>query len=177
MSLMRRFEARVPLAVGLKVTLTVQLAPGARPAPPIGQLLVCAKLLAFPPPIEILVITSAEPPELVMVTLCGALVVPTVCAGNVSDVGDRVIAAPATPVPLNVTVRFGFRGSLLLMTKLAERAPTAVGLNRTLMLQLAPAAKVAPQLVVLEKSPALTPVIVMLLIVNVALPRLNSVVV
>jgi hypothetical protein len=51
----------------------------------------------------------------------------------------------------------------------------AVGVNVTLMAQLAPAARLAPQLFVCEKSPPLVPVIVMLVRVNRVVPLLVSV--
>src|SRR5436305_512601 len=61
---------RVPDCVGVKLTEILQLAPALTLA---GQLLVCAKspLAATP------LIVSVEPPLLVRVTLCAALVVPT----------------------------------------------------------------------------------------------------
>jgi len=39
----------------------------------------------------------------------------------------------------------------------AVRGPAAVGLNVTLMVQLSPAPRLEPQVVVLEKSPAFVP--------------------
>jgi hypothetical protein len=56
---------RVPAAVGIKVTLIVQLAPAATPVP---HVLVSAKSLAFAPLIVMLVRESAPLPELVSVT-------------------------------------------------------------------------------------------------------------
>ena len=47
---------------------------------------------------------------------------------------------PATPMPLRGTI-CGLPGALSVMLSAAERVPDAVGLNVTLMLQLAPAAK------------------------------------
>jgi hypothetical protein len=52
----------------------------------------------------------------------------------------------------------------------------AAGLNVTLIAQLAPAAKLVPQLFVCEKSPLLVPVNVMLVSVNAAVPLLVSVI-
>jgi hypothetical protein len=52
----------------------------------------------------------------------------------------------------------------------ALREPFAVGLNVMLMVQLAPVAKVDPQVLVCAKSPAFVPAIEMLLIVILALP-------
>lgn len=54
----------------------------------------------------------------------------------------------------------------------AERAPVAVGLKVTLIVQFAPAATLAPHVFVCEKSPLFVPVMVMPkpLKVSVALP-------
>jgi hypothetical protein len=121
LSVTRNVELRAPLLVGVKVTLMVQLELGARPAPPIGQLLVWPKLLALPPKIPMFEMISGEPPELVTVTACGALVVPTVCAGNVSEAGDRVMAAAATPVPFKATLPALFTRMPMLPSSLSTR--------------------------------------------------------
>jgi hypothetical protein len=67
------------------------------------------------------------------------------------------------PVVLSVTL------------KVAERLPAAVGVNVTLMVQLAPAAMLEPQLFVWAKSPLSVPVTAMLLMVNDELVPLLSV--
>lgn len=61
------------------------------------------------------------------------------------------------------------------MVKLALRVPVAVGLKVTLIVQLAPEAKLEPQLLVWAKSPLLVPVIVMPLIVNEEAPAFRIV--
>ena len=68
----------------------------------------------------------------------------------------------------------GFTGSEVPAVSVAPRLPTAVGLNVTENVQLAPAAKEAPQVFVCAKSPAFAPVMVLVLIVSVepALPAL-----
>src|SRR5438270_13870805 len=71
---------RALVAVGLKVTAIVQLAPGARLEP---QLLVCAKSPGLVPPIEIPLMLSDAPPSLFFsVKFLAGLVVPTLCGGN-----------------------------------------------------------------------------------------------
>src|SRR5207302_1921560 len=55
------------------------------------------------------------------------------------------------------------------------RLPVTVGLNWTLMVQLAPAAREAPQVGVCEKSPAAAPVMVKPVIVSAVVPMLVSV--
>jgi hypothetical protein len=82
-----------------------------------------------------------EPPETVEVGL----------AVNVHIGG--VLAT--TPVPLRLIV-FGLLAALLVMTKLLRLAPACDGEKVTSTLQLAPCAKVAPQLVVRAKSPFAT---------------------
>jgi hypothetical protein len=68
---------RVPVPLGLKVTLIVQLAPAATLAP--AQVLtVSGKSLALFPPSGVPEIVSVAVPLLVTITVCGALVVPTV---------------------------------------------------------------------------------------------------
>ena len=70
--------------VGVKVTLTVQDALAAMLA---GQLLA---EIAKSPEVVMEVIETACVPLLVTVMFCTVLVVPTVCAGKVSEVGLNV---------------------------------------------------------------------------------------
>src|SRR5207244_8439377 len=79
----------------------------------------------------------------------------------------------APPVPDNATF-CGLPAALSLMLSAALRVPLAVGLKLTLIVQLAPAANELPQLVVREKSPALVPVIAMLLMVKLVVPTFVS---
>lgn len=79
------------------------------------------------------------------------------------------------PVPCNDTV-CGELVALSRTANLAVRKPTAVGLNVTLIVQLALAARLPPQVLLGEaKSPASAPVNVMLLIFSVAVPVFLSV--
>jgi len=64
----------LPVAVGVKVTVMVQLAPTETLVP---QSLVCAKSLLFLPPTLILRIFIAVVPVFVKVTVSGWLLVPT----------------------------------------------------------------------------------------------------
>jgi len=73
LSVMVRKPGRVPPVEGVKVTLIVQFAPAAIVAGATGQLLVCAKS----PVMAIELMTRGAVPELVTVTACAALVVPT----------------------------------------------------------------------------------------------------
>jgi hypothetical protein len=94
-------EVRVPAAVGLKVTLIVQLAPVATLDP---QLLAREKSPASPPERTTLVTLRAAVPVLVRVIVLAALVVATVWLPNVIPVGERVTVGPfAIAVPDNAT--------------------------------------------------------------------------
>lgn len=64
---------------------------------------------------------------------------------------------------------------LSVITNDAERLKIAVGVNVTLMVQLPPAARELPQVLVCPKSPALVPVNPMLLMERARLPVLLSV--
>ena len=77
----------VPLAVGVKVTLTMQMPCGATVE---RQSLVCAKS----PVAVMLPIVSAALPALVTVTVWGWLVVPTFWAGKASLDGVKDTAVP-----------------------------------------------------------------------------------
>lgn len=55
------------LRFGLNVTLIVQFVPGASPAPPIGQVLVCANRAGLAPPSVMLVMITGSVPELLTV--------------------------------------------------------------------------------------------------------------
>jgi hypothetical protein len=78
---------RRPLAVGLKVTVIVQLAPAATLVP---QVLVSVKSEMFVPVILRLLIGSANFAPLVKVATCGVLACPTVTVPKFRVVGDKV---------------------------------------------------------------------------------------
>lgn len=64
---------------------------------------------------------------------------------------------------------------LSVMASVAARAPVAVGVNVTLIVQFPPAATEVPQLFVCPKSPGLAPLNAILAIVRAALPVLFNV--
>ncbi len=74
MSVMLTAAVRAPVAVGVKVTLMVQLAPAATALP---QVFVWAKSLLFVPVIAMPAMFSVALPVLVSVTVCRELVVAT----------------------------------------------------------------------------------------------------
>lgn len=137
---------RAPVAVGVNVTLTEQLACAAR----LGvHVVVRAKSAASIPAIAILVMLSVVAPTLVSVTVCGALVVPTVWLPKFKLAGENFITVP---VPARETV-CGLPGALSVTSTLPISVPETVGLKTTVILQLAPAATLAPQLLIWVKSP------------------------
>ena len=83
------------------MTLMVPLAPAATLVP---HVFVWAKSLALVPVTARLVMVSAAFPVLLKVTDCTVLVVPTVWFPKASDVGDRLTAGEAVPVPDRLTV-------------------------------------------------------------------------
>ena len=110
---------RVPICVGLNVTLIVQLARGATLEP---QLCVWLK----------------SPLAVMLVML-------TSWAAKVTLVGDKVAFGPeTTPVPLREAI-CGLPAALSETLSAALRNPDVVGLNVTLIVQLAPAANELPQ--------------------------------
>ena len=160
---------RVPLAVGVKVTLIVQLTPAATLEP---QLLVCAKSLALAPETAMLVTLKDVLPEFVRVIVWAVLVVPTDWLPKSRLVDDRLTTAAAlVPVPERVTA-WGLPLTLSVMDSEAVRLPLAAGLNVTLTEQLALAPSELPQVLVWVKSLALAPVSAMLVMLIAALPVL-----
>lgn len=140
---------RLPEVVGVNVTLILQLEPALKLEP---QLLVWAKspVAAMP---EIL---RAPVPPFDNVTTCAELVVLTAWLPKVKLLCDRLAAGTPTPVPDSATECQGWLKISELVPSMVNvplREPVAVGVNVTLMVQLAPTAKDAGQLLVWEKSP------------------------
>src|SRR5450755_2913448 len=100
----------------------------------------------------------------VSVIACGALDDPTVTVPKLRSVGDNWMKVP---VPVNDTV-CGLEIALSVTLMLPVRVLSVVGLNLTVMLQLAPAATLVPQVLISSKSPLAA----MLVMVNVAVPVL-----
>lgn len=97
-------------------------------------------------------------------------------AVTVAEVVDPIAAPPlkSVPMPLSVIVR-GLPLALSVMVMVAERMPGAEGRNVIVIVQLAPAFTLAPQLSVRVKSPAFAPLTVILVIVSVVPPLFVSV--
>src|SRR5438128_2414876 len=176
-SVMFTAAARTPGASGVKLTLIVQLAPGATEPAPVGQVLPAAKAksAACAPVMVMLVRLSGAPPLLVSVTFCAALVVPTRCSPNALLVAESVAVGGVTPVPVSDT-DCGLPAASSVMVTVAVRALAAVGVNVRLRRQLAPATTVAPFVQVvpaaMAKSPGFKPARAMLVMLRVAVPLL-----
>lgn len=137
---------RVPVVVGVNVTVYTQEALGASVVPH-GE-------LTWKSPLTVAeVILRVAVPVFVRVIVCPALVVPTNCEENVKLVGARdAMGAPETPVPVKLDV-CGLPGALSTTNNVALRAPVAIGANWMPMVQEDPLVSVAPQLFVWVKSP------------------------
>jgi hypothetical protein len=129
-------------------------------------------LVALVPVKEMLMPVSVVVPRFCSVTVRAELVVLIRWFPNEMLAG---VTETDTPVPDRTTV-CGLPVASSVIEIEAERAPLAVGLKVTLIVQFEPPASVAPQVVVRAKSPALVPVIVMLLIARAAPPVLESVI-
>src|SRR5207302_1207676 len=172
---------RIPVASGVKLTLIVQLAPGATEPAPLGQVLPAAKAksAACAPVMVMLVRFSGAPPLFVRVTFCAGLVVPTRWLPKGLLVAESVAVGGVTPVPVSDT-DCGLSAASSVMFTVAARAPVAAGVKLTLIVQLAPGAtEPAPVGQVLPaakaKSAACAPVMVMLVRFSGAPPLLVSV--
>jgi len=89
-----RFALDPPVAVGANVTLIVQFSSGST----VVQLLVCLNSPAPAPPNVTLFTVSATAPVLVSITGVGLLLVPTVCAGKVTEAGENLVPGTGTVV-------------------------------------------------------------------------------
>jgi hypothetical protein len=166
---------RVPVAVGVKVTLKVQFAPAATVVPQVSAEI--AKSPEFVPVTVRLVTSTASVPGFESVTAWAGLVVPTPWVLNVRLLGTSVTAGPVglVAVPLKLT-DCGLPGALSAMLTEAVSAPVAVGLKVTLMVQLALAATLLPQVFAeIRKSPGFAPERVTLVMLRAKTPMLVSV--
>ena len=113
-------------------------------------------------------------PVLASVTDCFALTVPRACWPKEIADGKRLATGSPPPVPLKLTV-WGLLIALSVMASDAPRDPVAAGVNVTLIVQLAPAATLLPQVFVWAKSPGFGPPMAMLEMFREALPMFESV--
>ncbi len=95
---------------------------------------------------------------MVNVTVCAALVVPKTWVAKFKVVGERIGFGPEViPVPLSPT-DCELPTAASAMPSDALSGPACVGVNVTLIVQLAPAARLEPQVFVCGKSAAFVPV-------------------
>src|SRR5690349_19555841 len=125
---MTRLAERAPTRPGLKVTLSVQLAPGATPE----KQLVEERAKSVPWSIFAAARLSVWLPVFDSVSACGADVVARTWFPKESDVGESTGTAPsgAVPVPDSATV-CGDPEASSVNVRDAARAPAAVGVNVT----------------------------------------------
>src|ERR1700675_1087529 len=140
LSAMLRVPLRVPVAVGVKSTLMSQLALGASGDAAaqagfcvtllgIAQPAVCAKHWKSPVVVRPAKLRFAFP-MFVTVTVCSALVVPTVCDANASAAVDNWTAGPFACPPCSA-MECGLPAAVSLMVSVAVRKPRIVGVNFT----------------------------------------------
>lgn len=128
---------RVPAALGVNVTETLQLAPAPSELPQVVD------DGAKSPLAVILEIKTSELPLLAKVTFLAAPVEPTVRLPNDRPVGDTVTHVP---VPLRLAV-WGLLSALLLTVSVPASVPVVVGLKVTEIVQLARGPRELPQVV------------------------------
>src|SRR5438128_5880863 len=97
--------ARTPVAAGVKLTLIVQLAPGATEPAPLGQVLPAAKAksAACAPVMVMLMRFSGAPPLLVSVTFCAGRAHVTTSFPVALRVPSSASIGGVTPVPVSDT--------------------------------------------------------------------------
>ena len=95
---------------------------------------------------------------------------PTACAAKVKEVGERLRPTRQGPVPVRLTVWVAGLALSVIVIK-PVRVPVTTGVKVTLIVQEAPAARLEPQVLVWEKSPLVT----MLVMLRVAVPLFWSV--
>ena len=129
---------RTPVAVGVNVTLIVQVIPAGTDAP---HVFVSAK---SPEPVIETIFSTRLPLFLSVIVLAGELVVVTSWLPKSKLVGVRTATgAFAVPVPVSVA-NCGLLGSTSVKTSSADSADATEGVKVTLTVHEAPAARLAP---------------------------------
>ena len=111
-------------------------------------------------------------PLLVSMDVWDRLVVPMSRVPKMRLLLDRVMTGARIPLPVRGT-DCGLSGALSVIVMDPSRRPTALGVKAIVMMQLAPGARLLPQVLVWAKSPLAT----MLVMVSTAVPQLVSVIV
>ena len=147
LSLTVMVAVREPVAVGVKVTEIVHWDIAGRLPP---HVFVCAKSPGSSPMKVMLPIVNAVERLLVRVTILAGLVVPTVSAASVMEVGDTF--ACTMPVPDNDAV-CGLLGASSVTVSVPNSAPMMLGVNVTDMVHCPLPGTLLPQVLVWAKSP------------------------
>lgn len=132
------FPLRLPVAPGVKITLTVHVPPAGTEE---AQVLVCEKSPLLVPVMLIPVMVSATFCRFVNVVFIGLLEVPTATVPKFNEVGLKVTGL--TPVPVTEIV-CGLLLAVSEMVTVPDCFPATVGVKVTVMLQVAPAAMDVP---------------------------------
>ena len=157
----------LPEVVGAKVTLIEVVLPAPTVIGSCAELTWNAGLLE-----AIAEMTTFTVPVFVTVNVDGALVWPTGMEPKLFDPGDSV-AFGATALPASVTECVGLELALSEKFSVAERAPSAVGLNTRFSVAVPPAATVTGRLTgPNEKSPGFAPVKVRAVMLREVVPGL-----
>lgn len=159
---------RAPVAVGVKVTVTRQVANALR-APALGQVLAFVIWKSpgfFPLRLMLEILNATVLLVSVSVELCAALVVPWVTEPNCNDAGNNVaVGMSEVPVPLKLIAWLPWP-VLSYTVSVAEREPVAVGVKVTVTRHVANAliVPVFGQVLafVIRKSPGFDPLKTML---------------
>jgi hypothetical protein len=163
---------RDPVADGVNVILTVQLADPASDAPQV--LAEIAKSEASAPETAMLLMLMAAVPPLLNVTVWAEVVEPTTVAGK-DRLPGATVAFAGLPVPDNATV-WGLFPAESVNASVAVREPVADGVKVMLTVQLADPARDAPQVLAeMVKSAASVLEMLMLLMLMAAVPPLLNV--
>src|SRR5215469_4035504 len=131
-----------PACMGAKTTPVVQLVPAASVVPQVFWTSENCAVSASSNP------AASVPPLLVTVTVCAALVWPVAVAGNPICAGVAFKPAADWPVPFKFTVAAFTCSVEEVMVSVACADPVAAGVKVTCIVQLAPAARSLPQVVV-----------------------------
>ena len=141
LSVMVKVPARAPSAVGVNVTLILQFAPAASVAGLIGQAVAPVLVSAKSPEAAMVLIVRGPVPVSVSVTICAVLVVFSCWLPKARLVGASPTAgAGFAPVPVS-EMFWGLVLSLSVSRNVAVSAPTTVGVNVTLTVQVLAAPK------------------------------------
>jgi hypothetical protein len=164
---------RLATELGVNVTEIVHDAPVASVSP---QVLVSAKSIALVPVIEMPEMFSTALPVFDSFSVCAVVVAPITVLPKLSVVGASVAAGAGgiVPEPLKAAV-CGDPVALSATETVAAKLAAELGVNVTEIVQDAPAASVAPQVLVSAKSLGFVPPIVMPEMFSTALPVFDSV--